>query len=477
MSLALLLGVISFVLCFLFTPLCRIIALRLNLVDKPDETRKKHVTPTPRVGGVAIMLAYACTIGLMLMIDLHGEQIHIQHHSLLQVLLPPAALIFLVGLLDDLFDLTPLIKLFGQLVACVTASVLGYIHAPESFAFGTFPHPLLSIVICTFWLVVCTNAINLIDGMDGLASGVGLMGAFATLAVGLYQHNVGLVVATMPLAGALLAFLFYNFNPASIFLGDCGSLTIGFMLGAISLTWQHHGGPTLGMFAPISILALPLLDVCIAVARRYLRHRPLFSADHGHIHHVMQDRGHDPRTTALLLYAACAITCALSFLAYVIPRGLRIGVIAVFTILILIAVRYLDYVEFRAAREVLSSRHMRRQVDEEIYVRELEIALSNIKDIDECWNLVKNCCQKLDFATAEMYFRNHYFEAVLQEQVDERDWWMTLPVGECGYLRVSRSNLLGGSNIMMAALDRLQRGLDKWDRTAAPSDRVLDTAA
>jgi UDP-GlcNAc:undecaprenyl-phosphate GlcNAc-1-phosphate transferase len=416
----------------------------------------------------------------MLLVAPEHEQLHIQHYGLLRVLLPPAGLVFFIGLLDDVLNLSATAKLLGQVIACLMAAVLGHIYAPESFTFGSsssvFSQPWASVMICTFWLVVCTNAINLIDGLDGLAAGVGLMGALATLAVGLYQHNLGLVIATVPLAGALLAFLFYNFNPASIFLGDCGSLTIGFMLGAISLTWQHHGGITLGMFAPVSILALPLLDVCIAIARRYLRRKPLFAADRGHIHHVMQDRGHKPRAAALILYTACAIAACLSVLASVIPRGFHMLLIATFSMLLIVALRYLDYIEFRAASSVFSSKRIRQQVGEEIYLCELEIALSKMETADDCWDLVKTACQKLDFATAEMFFRNHYYDAVLQEDVDERDWWLTLPVGERGYLRVSRSNLLGGGSVVMPALDRLQRGLDKWDRTASP-DKTLQHAA
>ena len=469
MYIPLLLGLLSFVLCMIYTPLCRVVALRFDLVDTPDETRKKHASPTPRVGGFAIVLAYATALGLMLLVPPSNEQLHIQHYSLLRVLLPPAILIFLVGLLDDLVTLSALQKLAGQIFGCITAAVLGHFYAPDSFTFGGagsfLAHPIVSISICAFWLVLCTNAINLIDGMDGLASGIGLLGTIATLMIGIYTDNAGLVVATVPLAGALLAFLFYNFNPASIFLGDCGSLTIGFMLGAISLTWQHHrGGMALGMFAPITVLALPLLDVTLAMSRRFLRRVPLFSADRGHIHHVIQDRGFGPKAAALVLYGACTVAAILSVVARLSPQIFHVVCIVLSILLLLTAVRYLDYVEFRAIGRVFSSASMRRRVRDEIYLRELEVALTQLRDVDDCWKVVQQTCADLRFATVEMYFETLYFDAVLDDETHPKDWWMTIPVGLHGYIRVSRSNLLQTEHLVMPALDRLHRGLDKWER-------------
>lgn len=469
MYIPLLLGLISFVLCMIYTPACRAIALRLNLVDTPDEDRKLHATPTPRVGGLAIVLAYASALGIMLLIPASNEQLHIQHYALLRVLLPPAMLIFLVGLLDDLVSLSALQKLAGQVVACVTAAVLGHLYAPDSFTFGAstsfLANPVVSILICTAWLVLCINAINLIDGMDGLASGIGLLGTIATLMIGISTHNAGLVVATVPLAGALLAFLFYNFNPASIFLGDCGSLTIGFMLGAISLTWQHHGGGmALGMFAPITVFALPLLDVALAMGRRFLRRVPLFSADRGHIHHVIQDRGFKPKGAALVLYAVCAVAAFLSVVARLSPHIFHVVGVVLSGFLLLIAIRYLDYVEFRAISRVFSSAGMRRRVQEEIYLRELELALTQLQNLDDCWKLVQQTCADLKFSTVEMYFQNLYFDAVLDEETHPKDWWITIPAGLHGYLRVSRSSLLQTEHLVMPALDQLHQGLDKWER-------------
>src|SRR5947208_10567281 len=160
---------------------------------------------------------------------------------------------------------------------------------------GFAAHGWWSFPITVGWLVVCSNAFNLIDGMDGLATGVGLFAAFTTLAAALLQNNALLALATAPLVGALLAFLRYNFNPASIFLGDCGSLTIGFLLGCFAAVWSQKSATLLGMTAPVMALSVPLLDTGIAVVRRFLRRQPIFSADRNHLHHRLLDRGFSSR--------------------------------------------------------------------------------------------------------------------------------------------------------------------------------------
>ena len=164
---------------------------------------------------------------------------------------------FALGLLDDLVGLNAWQKLLGQVVARCLAYCGGvHVTGVAGYAAPGWSTPADHVL----WLVACTNAFNLIDGMDGLAAGVGLFATFTTLAAALLQGNVALALATAPLVGALLAFLRYNFNPASIFLGDCGSLTIGFLLGCFGAIWSQKSATLLGMTAPLMALAVPLLD-------------------------------------------------------------------------------------------------------------------------------------------------------------------------------------------------------------------------
>jgi UDP-GlcNAc:undecaprenyl-phosphate/decaprenyl-phosphate GlcNAc-1-phosphate transferase len=164
-----------------------------------------------------------------------------------------------------------------------------------------------NVPLTILWLLACMNAFNLVDGLDGLAVGVGLFATLTVFTAAMMQHNMVLAVATFPLAGALLAFLCYNFNPATIFLGDSGSLLIGFLLGCYAAIWSNKSATLLGMTAPLMALSIPLLDVALAIVRRFLRRQPIFAADRGHIHHRLLDRGFTPRRVVLMLYGLCGL--------------------------------------------------------------------------------------------------------------------------------------------------------------------------
>lgn len=455
------LGLIAFLLGLILTPLCRKVAKRYNLVDKPDAKRKLHGTPTPRIGGVAVVLAYAGSIGLLLLLTPASKALHIQHGELLKSLLPGAVIIFLTGLIDDVIGLKPVQKLAGEVLGAAVALGLGMYFSPTTFSVATnhpfFAHYWFTIPLSMVWLVACTNAVNLIDGLDGLASGVGLFASVAVLLVGALTGHSGLVLATMPLVGALLAFLCYNFNPASIFLGDCGSLTIGFMLGVFSLVWSSSSPSLLGMAPPLMVLALPLIDVVLAICRRYLRRVPIFSADRGHIHHIMQARGYKPYQTALILYGVCAVAAGLSLLPLLNIQYMRYAVPLVFAALVVAGLRYLNYVEFGSARRVFSRHHLRRVVKDDVYLDELDKSLATASSVDDCWQQTCAVCSDLHFVAANMYFDGRYYEAALTEHPSDHQWQMTLPLGERGYLRLSRCSEDAPPQVTFQALTRLRR--------------------
>ena len=284
------------------TPLCRDIFLHFGIVDLPDRKRKFHTKPVPRVGGIAVFAAYLLAFLVLLLSPLSGGAIVGGHVSVIWSLLPPVVLVFLIGLVDDLAGLKPWQKLAGQIAAAIWVFAEG---ARIGSVSGWPVHFWVSAVLTVLWLVACANAINLIDGLDGLATGVGLFGAVTIFIAALLQGNFQLALATVPLVGALIGFLVYNFSPASIFLGDCGSLTIGFLLGCFGVVWGQKSTTVLGMIAPAMALAIPILDTSLAIVRRLLRRQPIFSPDRGHIHHRLLDRGLTPRRAVLLIYAAC----------------------------------------------------------------------------------------------------------------------------------------------------------------------------
>jgi UDP-GlcNAc:undecaprenyl-phosphate GlcNAc-1-phosphate transferase len=265
------------------------------------------------------------------------------------------------------------------------------------------------------WLVGCANAFNLIDGMDGLAAGAGLFATVTILLGALLTNNVPLALATVPLAGALLGFLRYNFNPASIFLGDSGSLTLGFLLGCYGVIWGQKSATALGMTAPLMALAIPLLDTAIAIVRRFLRQRPIFAADSGHIHHRLLARGLAPRKVALLLYGACGVAASLSLLASLARNQFKGLIIVLFCGAVCIGVRHLGYVEFSMAGRMFLSGAFLHRLNNELALQAFEEDLRAASTPDQLWETVSAASRNFGFNHVELKFDGHYFGEISPE--------------------------------------------------------------
>ena len=455
------LGLSAFFICLVTTPLCRDLFLRAGLVDRPDSDRKFHLRAVPRMGGVPIVISYVCALLLALLSNIAGGKIYIQHEHLFKALLPAAALIFATGLLDDLVGLKPLHKLFGQTAAAILAVSLG-VRLSMS---GT--HPWVGGVLSVCWLIGCSNAVNLIDGMDGLATGVGLLATVTTLLVALLTGNTGLALATIPLAGCLLAFLCYNFSPATVFLGDCGSLTIGFVLGCFSLIWSQHTGTFLGIMAPLMALALPLIDVGLAIGRRFLRAAPLFKGDRGHIHHMVLNLGFSTRNAALLLYGVCILCASLALLTNFSSKGMRWTVVIVFCCLVLIGVNRLGYIEFNAARRALSHSAARRAISDEIYLHELTHSLQNADTVGQWWMIAREAFLELGFATVDLKIYGYVFSEDFFSTTFRPSCRIHLDLGEEGSVVLTRMPENAPPRAMMAVLRQLQISIEERSSMAA----------
>ena len=422
------LGAAAFLLCLGATPLVRNAFVRIGLVDHPDGKRKLHARAVPRVGGIAIAFSYLGALLIVFFLSPGGPRLHVQHEYLLHALLPTATLIFLLGLVDDIKGLRPWQKLAGQLVAAVLAVQLGVRL--------TIPHaPLwISMAVSAAWLVGCTNAVNLIDGMDGLAAGVSLVATLTALCVAILSGNHGLALATIPLAGCLLAFLVYNFSPASVFLGDCGSLTIGFALGCFTLIWSQRTGTWLGMVAPLMALAIPLLDVCLAISRRFLRSAPITQADHGHIHHMVLKLGFSTRSATLILYGVCALSASLAVLESFTRSELSWWIFALFCVLVVLGINHLSYTEFRAAGKSIHHRTVRRAVRDEIYLEELSRALRAADTPESWWTIVCGTCADLRFASADLELDGRSFREKFTSSSEPTSCRIQLSIGNRGVL-------------------------------------------
>jgi len=390
------------------------------MVDRPDGGRKVHRYPIPRVGGLAIAISYL--VSYLLVRPEEGSPLA-QQLSLVWKLLPGAALVFAIGLLDDLFSLRAWQKLIGQFAAAGLAYWSGVrilsIAGASTDAWWNLPLTLL-------WLLACMNAFNLVDGLDGLAAGVGMFATVTVFIAALIQHNMVLAVATFPLAGALLGFLCYNFNPATIFLGDSGSLLIGFLLGCYAVIWGNESATLIGMTAPLMALSIPLLDVALAIIRRFLRRQPIFSADRGHIHHRLLDRGLTPRRVVLVLYALCGLAAAFSLLQSVV-HSFAGALIVLFGVFVLIGIQYLGYAEFDLAGRLLFSGEFQRTVGAQIELRKFRASLVAANTPGDCWDLIREACRRFGFHQVRLTLAGQVYEYTCDEpQVP--GWTLHLPL-------------------------------------------------
>ena len=356
-----------------------------------------------------------------------------QQLSLVWRLLPGAALAFGIGLLDDLFDLHAWVKLSGQIGAACLACVGGVrilsVGGASTDAWWNIPLTLL-------WLLACMNAFNLVDGLDGLAAGVGLFATLTVFTAALIQHNLVLAVATFPLAGALLAFLCYNFNPATVFLGDSGSLLIGFLLGCYAAIWSNKSATLLGMTAPLMALSIPLLDVALAVVRRFLRRQPIFAADRGHIHHRLLDRGLTPRRVVLVLYGLCVLAAGFSLLQGVM-HSFSGALLLLFGVFVLLGIQYLGYAEFELAGRLLFKGEFQRSVGAQLEVRRFGAALTAARTPAECWEVIREACAKFGFHEVRLSLAGEVFEYSADES-GAPGWTVRVPLSNGDYVMLAR---------------------------------------
>jgi UDP-GlcNAc:undecaprenyl-phosphate GlcNAc-1-phosphate transferase len=292
--------VIAFVLALFIVPLVRRFCLKKGFVDIPNE-RKVHKDPIPRLGGVAIWLCTILTFIILVFINWNYP-----YGNGLSGILVGGSIMFLLGLVDDVYDLSPKFKLVVQVGAALIAYLLGVKIEILFNPFGpAFSLGILSLPVTLVWLVGLSNAMNFIDGVDGLAGGVSTICAITLCVVAIYtQQPISAVLAAI-LAGAMMGFLVFNFHPARIFMGDSGALFAGFALAGLSVTGVLKS-VTATLLLPILILAVPIIDMSYSVIRRLTSGANLLKADADHIHHKLLRAGLSHNRTASVLYLVCA---------------------------------------------------------------------------------------------------------------------------------------------------------------------------
>jgi UDP-GlcNAc:undecaprenyl-phosphate GlcNAc-1-phosphate transferase len=418
----------SFISCLFLTPLVRALSHRHGLVDHPG-ARKVHASPIPRTGGIAIVAAYLVAVVVFLLSPLAG--VTMVDRSQVLWFLPGAGLVFTVGVLDDLIGLRPWQKLVGQVAAACVAYWCG-VHF--SGVAGLSLPGLWSLPLTIVWLVACSNAFNLIDGVDGLATGIGLFATFTVLAAALVHNHVPLALATAPLVGGLLAFLRFNFNPASIFLGDSGSLTIGFVLGCFGAIWSQKSATVLGMTAPLMALSVPLLDTGVAIARRFISREPIFSADRNHVHHRLLERGLSHKQVVLVLYAACAIAAAFSLVQTMPFNRFHGFLLLAFSATVWVAIQFAGYSEFDMATSLVMSGTFRDIVHARLFVERFERTLGEARTSDDYWHAMRDVSVKFGFPHVRMRIAGSVYEHQKDRASAGPCCVMRIPLFDGGYV-------------------------------------------
>jgi UDP-GlcNAc:undecaprenyl-phosphate GlcNAc-1-phosphate transferase len=341
----------------------------------------------PRLGGIAVCLATTVALAAAALMPGEAGAVGASGNTFLTGLLLAGWVIFAAGLLDDLYDLRPTTKLLAQCLAAVAAYGAGFRIEQVSFAGLSVQVGVLSLALTLLWIVAVVNAFNLIDGLDGLATGIALVALGTTFVVAWMLGNTDVAVVCAALGGALLGFLRYNFRPARIFLGDSGSQFVGFMVAVLSVHGSTKSATAVLAAVPLLVLALPLLDTLLSILRRWLRGKPVFGADEHHLHHRLLAIGLTHVRAVVLLYVMAAALAVLGVVLAFGPARMvtvsALGGAAVTVALLLFAIKRLGYHEFVEAGSVVTSgmRRVRQSIRDQIHARDVAQVLARAETL------------------------------------------------------------------------------------------------
>ena len=350
---------LAFILCCLLTLILTPYVMRLayvvRAIDQPD-ARKTHTKPTPRLGGVAVFFSFFIVFAILLITHCFDGTWIVSYQGMACAV----ALLFItmLGVLDDIHPLSPLPKFLVQLILSTVIYFVGIrisiienpLHA------GSLDVGILSYPLTVLWIIGITNALNLIDGLDGLAVGVGTIALLAMIPLALVNGDLGTTFLIVLMAGSLVGFLRYNFNPAKIFMGDSGSLFMGFMIAILSIRSSTKSTAAAALSVPVIALGIPIVETLLSMLRRFMsshsdrvcissRLKMLFLPDRRHIHHMLMDRGFSHRKTVILLYMIGLLlgimACSMIFISYIGASVIFAGV----GVAVVFGIRHLRYEE------------------------------------------------------------------------------------------------------------------------------------
>ncbi|MCX7943505.1 MAG: undecaprenyl/decaprenyl-phosphate alpha-N-acetylglucosaminyl 1-phosphate transferase [Deltaproteobacteria bacterium] len=330
---------ISLLISLLLIPIVRNLSIRYNLLDDPSRsTRTIHQRMIPRTGGIGILIAFIMPLVGLFFVESGVGGVFSSNYRMAISLLVGGVVVGLIGLIDDLYGIRASKKFLLQSLVAIFSYIMGFKIQSVSLPFiGVVEMGVFAPVVTILWIVGIINAMNLVDGIDGLAAGLAFFVCVTNFVFGYASNNVIICLVSAALGGALLGFLYYNFNPASIFMGDTGSMFIGYILATSSLWASMKKGTTVALLIPIISLGLPIMDTFVAMFRRFILKRPIFSPDRGHIHHRLLQKGYSQRKTVVILYTI-SIVFALGAIFSYFGNSLQVGIALLVLLIITIGV-------------------------------------------------------------------------------------------------------------------------------------------
>jgi UDP-GlcNAc:undecaprenyl-phosphate GlcNAc-1-phosphate transferase len=465
------------------TPIARRVGMLFGQIDRPDGVRKLDRGNIPVTGGFALALATAVPLAAICWFDfgIASDALLNERRRLLGLAIS-SVVVLALGAVDDRFDLRPRYKLLFQCIAAGCACASGFtIHALTN-PFGGDPIALgwTGTPLTIFWFLCCMNAVNLVDGLDGLAAGVALFAALTMGVVSLLSDNLLGLVLSACLAGAVLGFLWFNFTPASIFLGDSGSLLLGFLIGAISLMGSLKAGTAVALVIPIITLGLPAFDTALAITRRWAKKVPIATGDRRHIHHVLLAAGLSQRAVVLIMYAVCTAFAAIALLLTAGNNEIALFFLATLIVLALVFVKVFGVVSISdiGTRIQRDLEHSRRENQAAVAVAKALAAIAEQPAPAPAWAAATEALAELgvteahceiDGASPIRWQRSE--DSAPTEAVEV--WHLTLQLfrGDtaCGQLRLSSCRPADLAPNVVAQIQRLRDGIG--DRLTALAER------
>ncbi len=465
---------LSVVLGFVLTWYVRRVAVQRNWI--PAVAAHHLQRPgIPRLGGVAIFLVWSA---LFTAVQWYahfvrpGNGYGLPHQQSLY-LFAAAAIVFLSGLYDDVKQLSPYWKLAAQVLAAgvLFAGGMRVTMLPVFFGSAVFG-AVASFLATALWVAWITNAFNLLDGLDGLAAGSALFSGVVLLIGAILNHDPRVAMLALLLVGTVVGFLRFNFNPATIFLGDSGSLLLGFLLSAFALLGAQKSTTLVAVAIPVVSFGLPILDTAIAVVRRFLSGQPLFRGDLQHIHHRLLGRGFSHREVVILLYGVTAAFGLVSLSLLVSGGAMKALVLLVLGVCIWVGVQHLGYPEFFELQRVASRTMSQKQIiTNNLAIRRAMEELRSSANLDQVHSILLRAFAENDFDRFELRLANgngnvfhSWSNARGNDRLDDRAWNLNLQLiasdGEpCGSLKVYRkygeSPLMVDVNVLISAFPKV----------------------